>query len=79
MTSEKFMFNCELCGASYQHGPHIYEGRKWHRYNMMVCSTCNSSNWDGIAPMREGRFETVLRDKSLPLPARNDKGWYPGD
>jgi hypothetical protein len=79
MASEKFMFNCELCRVPYQHGPHIYEGRKWQRYNIMVCRTCDSSNWDGIAPLLESRFEALLREKGIALPARNAKGWYPRD
>lgn len=73
----KLMFPCDLCGRPYQHGPGRYEGNKWQRYDLMVCNTCHSANWDGIGPMLEKKFEAILAAKGITLPARNAKGWYP--
>jgi hypothetical protein len=73
----KLMFDCDLCGQPYQHGPHRYEGSKWHRYDMMVCENCHESNRDGIGPMLEPKFEALLKTKGISLPTRNSTGWYP--
>ena len=77
MANQKFMFNCDLCGSQYQHGPHRYEGHNLKRYEMMVCDTCWQSNWDGWAPQYENRIIEHTKSKGMTLPSRNDNGLLP--
>jgi len=77
MTTEKFMFPCDVCGVSRQMGPHRYEMRKNQTYGIMVCDSCHKSNWDGWAPHLEERVTKNLVQNGTPLPARNGKGWLP--
>jgi hypothetical protein len=78
-TPAAFMFPCDLCGSAVQMGPHAYKGRTWPHYKMLVCNLCHDANWDGIAPSREQVFERHLNLNGIPLPPRNEKGWYPRD
>ena len=68
---------CDLCGRSFQFGPHRYDGRWISHYQMSLCSICMSSNEDGIGPLREPIFEAHLKRNGIPLPSKNKKGWYP--
>ncbi len=34
-------------------------------------------HWDGIGPSHENKFVSLLEQKNIPLPQRNEKGWYP--
>lgn len=78
MTKDKFMFKCDVCGAMYQHGPHRYEGHKLKLYgNIFCCDSCWQGNWDGWAPHYEKMLLDHLRQKNLPVPERNAKGWLP--
>ena len=78
MTKEKLMFKCDVCGASYQHGPHRYEGHKLNLYGgLFVCDTCWQSNHDGWAPHYEKILLAHLKEKGLPVPQRNAKGFLP--
>lgn len=36
MSQEKFMFKCDVCGSSYQHGPHRYEGHRLKLYGVIL-------------------------------------------
>ena len=78
MTNEKIMFNCDVCGRPYQHGPHRFEGNKLDLYGgIMCCDTCWKANWDGWAPHLEPKLLKQLQSKGLPVPARNSHGWLP--
>ena len=77
MTEHKVMEKCELCGGQYQHGPHLYEGERSKLFDMVVCSTCWESNWDGWAPHLEQILLAHLKTKGLPAPERNAKGLFP--
>lgn len=77
MTTEKFMITCDVCGKSFQFGPHRYEGRRNQTYDIMVCTTCHDANWDGWAPGYEKLVTKNLEAKNLPLPKRNDKKLLP--
>jgi hypothetical protein len=80
MTEEKFMFKCDVCGMSYQHGPHRYEGRRLQLYrDIFCCDSCWRGNWDGWAPHYEKALLAHLKQKGLPVPERNAKGWLPRD
>jgi hypothetical protein len=58
-------------------GPGVYVGRTLPHYQMFVCNICYESNSDGIGPVYEKKFERHLEQRAIPLPARNEKGWYP--
>lgn len=75
-TDGKIMVQCDLCGKEYQHGPHRYEGHKWHQFDMMVCEICHSTSHDGIPPIYEGVFKKILEQKGIAIPSRNKKGFY---
>ncbi len=77
MSKKAFIFDCDVCGSSYQMGPHRYEGKKCSGYNIFVCKACYESNWDGWAPIREARIEKICEERNIPVPSRNSKGWYP--
>jgi hypothetical protein len=77
MATDKFMFKCATCGQEYQMGPHQYDGKHVSLYQITVCTTCYEGNWDGWAPHYEERLIAHLKDKGLPIPRRNDKGWLP--
>jgi len=79
MTDFKFMLTCPICHIPFQFGAHRYDGKHLPRYDMTVCLTCYSANWDGWAPHFEQTIEEHLAAKKLPLPDRNSKGWYPRD
>lgn len=80
MTNEKFMFKYDVCGASYQHGPHRYDGHKLNLYGgLFACDTCWQSNHDGWAPHFEKKLLAHLKEKGLPVPQKNAKGFLPRD
>lgn len=74
---DKFMIQCEMCGSTFQFGPHLYDGKHIARYQITVCRACWESNWDGWAPHFEKQLETLLNQKNIPIPEKNSKGWYP--
>jgi hypothetical protein len=76
MSEDRVMIKCDLCSMSFQFGPHKYDGKHLAHYNMSVCNSCLRGNWDGIGPMLEPRFIKHLKDNNIPLPERNNKGWY---
>lgn len=78
MSQKKIIFDCDVCGNSYQYGPHRYEGHKLHRYGgVMACDTCWQGNHDGW----NSRYEAILLDhlnrSGLPIPERNEQGLLP--
>lgn len=75
----KHMETCQLCGTAFQFGPDLYAGKQIARYALTVCKGCYRSNWDGWAPALEPAFVQHLEAKGIPLPDRNEKGWYPRD
>jgi len=79
LSSEKIIQTCDLCGSPYQHGPHRYEGHKAHLYGIMVCDSCWQDNWDGWNPRFEEKLLSVLKEKGLPIPERNEKDRLPRD
>ena len=76
MTEPKFMFNCQLCGASFQFGPHVYSGKHIARYDLTVCGACWAGNHDGWPPSLEPKFLEHLKSKGVAVPERNSAGWY---
>jgi hypothetical protein len=78
MTEDRFMFKCGLCGRSYQHGPHRYEGHRLKPYgNLFACDPCWQGNHDGWAPHYEPVLLAELQRQGLAVPPRNAKGFLP--
>lgn len=78
MTNDKIMLTCDVCGQKYQHGPHRYEGHKLALYGgISCCDGCWQFNWDGWAPHHEAKLIAHLKEKGLPVPPRNAKGYLP--
>ena len=75
---DKIMQTCDVCGSSYQHGPHVYEGCKLDLYGgIFCCSKCWDANGDGWAPSYEPVLLAILKAKNLPEPKRNANGLLP--
>jgi len=70
-------YRCDLCRKPIVDEPHRHEWHWLKHYEMMLCPICFQGNWDGIGPVFERAFEKHLKDKNIPLPARNSKGRYP--
>lgn len=70
---------CDICGQRHQMGPHRYDGRFISRYQIEVCRSCYSSNWDGWNPDAEKKIILHLVSKILSLSTRNIVGLLPGD
>lgn len=77
MTRDKIIYSCALCENQFQFGPHFYDGKYISRYQITVCMSCWTGNWDGWAPHLEERLIAHLQEKGLPTPERNAKGWLP--
>ena len=74
---KKIILQCDLCGSSFQFGPHRYDGRRIPRYQITVCMPCWEGNWDGWGQYHEERLISHLMVKGIPIPERNSKGWFP--
>lgn len=76
MTTEpKFFYDCDLCRQPFQFGPHVYNGRpipQWEK--VMICSQCESGNWDGIVPQTHPHFMKLLEERGVPV-SLNIEGW----
>ena len=74
----KYMFECDVCGSEYQHGPGRYEGHVLGLYGgVACCDTCWQGNWDGWNPHDEKRILEICKERNVPVPKRNSKGWLP--
>ena len=49
-TDSAFMTPCFLCKRAFQFGPHIYNGRRIPRWDIMICHPSERGNWDGVVP-----------------------------
>lgn len=72
----RIMESCDMCGAAFQMGPHVYDGKFLSRYQLSVCKPCFEGNWDGWAPHFEQTLKAHLKAKGIPLPRRNAAGHY---
>lgn len=75
LSDPKFFYDCDLCRTPFQFGPHIYAGRpipKWGK--VMICSRCESSNWDGIVPQSHPHFMALLEQRGVVV-TLNESGW----
>jgi hypothetical protein len=70
----KFVCDCFLCKQSFQFGPHVYDGRRILEWDVMVCRTCYSGNWDGIVPETYPHLIPYLQARGVEV-TLNAKGW----
>lgn len=67
---------CFLCGQPFRSGPQVYGGRRIPAWDIMVCNTCRSGNWDGIVPGTRPHLLPYLQSKGIAV-TLNAKGWIP--
>jgi len=77
MEDFKNFCTCQMCGSEYQMGPHVYAGKHIATYDLDVCKSCYEGNWDGWAPHYGEKLVAHLKEKGIPIPEKNEKGWYP--
>ena len=68
---------CELCGARFQFGPHLYDGKHTRCYSLTICARCWDGNRDGYGPAVEKQFLAHLKAHGIPVPPRNAHGCFP--
>ncbi len=73
------MYRCDLCGSEFQMGAHRYDGKRAPRYDIVVCLPCYEANGDGWNPRYEEFLISHLKEKGLPIPEKNAKGFFPRD
>ena len=77
---DAIIYQCDVCDADYQAGPHRHEGHRLHLYgDVTCCDTCWRGNWDGWAPHLETRLLGHLQRQGLPVPRRLPRGLLPRD
>lgn len=77
MTQKVSVELCFICERRLRTGRGVYDGRYIKLYDFSVCNACYDSNWDGWAPYYDKALITHLKEKHLPIPKRNEKGWFP--
>lgn len=77
VNAKPILVSCELCGAQFQFGSHVYRGKVIANYKLTVCSRCWEGNSDGFASHFERILEAHWNRNDIPVPTRNSKGWYP--
>jgi hypothetical protein len=70
----KFMQPCFLCSRSFQYGPHRYEGRAINSWDIVICDTCDKSNWDGLVTEQHPRLMKHLAERGVTV-KMNPRGW----
>ncbi|CNF62744.1 Uncharacterised protein [Yersinia similis] len=69
--------NCAICGKEVKYGQGAYDLRPLELYGVHCCDACWDGNWDGWGPRWEHKILAILKEKNLPTPERNEKGWLP--
>jgi uncharacterized protein with PIN domain len=77
MTEFKNMQRCESCGNEFKYGYHNYDGQFIKTYQILVCSVCYETNWDGWHPNHEKKILQKLKENNSPIPERNTNGYLP--
>jgi hypothetical protein len=70
--------DCFLCQQGRRCGPHVYEGRNVPSWDVWICNTCRSGNWDGIVinSNHGQRLVEHLKSKGIKIEP-NAKGHLP--
>ena len=79
MKTRPFEVTCVLSGKTFQMGDGVYEGTFVPRYQMNVYQPCYLGNHDGYASHYDENILEHLKEKGLPVPERNAKGYLPRD
>lgn len=58
--------DCFLCGRKFAFGRNAYHGRYVRAWDVMICSGCESGNWDGV--VIHAHPQLVERIKALGMP-----------
>jgi hypothetical protein len=66
-----------LCRQAFEFGSRAYEGRRIPAWEMMVCTSCYESNWDGIVPEAFPHLIPYLKSRGveIKLNARGRIDW----
>ena len=70
----KHMETCFLCGSQFQFGPHLYDGKYFREWDIIVCSGCESANSDGIVPTTYPHLTAHLKARGTQVRV-NSNGW----
>jgi hypothetical protein len=73
----RFLQECFLCGGSFQFAKNVYDGAWIDSYQIYLCKPCFESNHDGFVGEESIKIKQHMRDKGIPIPANNEKGWLP--
>ena len=68
---------CQTCGRQFVFGQGRYDGKNIPSYKLLVCMTCFEANWDEWGPAFEPTREAHLKVNGIPIPKRNQAGFYP--
>ena len=70
----KVHYDCFICRRLFQFGEHVYDGRHIAEWDVQICRTCLSANWDGIVPQTHPDLVRHLEEKGIEIKL-NAKGW----
>jgi hypothetical protein len=59
--------HCFLCKRPFEFGPPRSEGRRIDEWNVMVCYSCRTANWDGIPPLSYPHLIDHLRWRGIDI------------
>jgi hypothetical protein len=66
---------CFLCTQPFQFGPHAYDGKHIHQWDITVCSQCYAGNRDdGIVTEQYPHLIEHLNARKIPV-RLNERGW----
>jgi hypothetical protein len=70
----KTLCECFLCSNEFQFGPHIYNGHRIPRWDVLLCSMCIKTNWEGVVPATRPHLVPYLKSRQLSVKL-NARGW----
>lgn len=66
MSQERFMSKSDVCGRSYQHGAHRYEGHRLKLYgDIFACDPCWQGNQLQVNPVRAAVVPALKGDPAV--------------
>jgi hypothetical protein len=74
MADTPIMSQCFICKRPFKYGPHIYNGRRITKWDMMICSRCPERNWEGIVPEKHPDLIPYLKSRGIQMKL-NARGW----
>jgi hypothetical protein len=64
---EPILKGCFLCEQPFRFGPHTYNCKYIHQWDITVCSQCYASNHDGIVTEQHPRLIEHLNAQKIPV------------